>query len=144
MKAQFIYHLTLPEGGVFRVKWRTEIYINSSDPNTNGNLDKFRGKMRICRESSNATKECREGGRGLWHLKYRLQFIFIRVIQIRMQIWIHLQKTWRLRGRIHKLRIESSIYVKKQHGGSSWHSNYYQPVLTFIRFIQNRLQIWIN
>ena len=56
---------------------------------------------------------------GLWHLKYRLQFIFIRVIQIRMQIWIHLQKTWRLRGRIYKLGIKSSIYVKKHHGERS-------------------------
>ena len=43
---------------------RTEIYIHSSDPNTPGNLDKFRGKMQICKDSSNATKEPERGTQG--------------------------------------------------------------------------------
>ena len=43
---------------------RTEIYIHSSDPNTPGSLDIFRGKMWICKYSSNATKEPEMGTQG--------------------------------------------------------------------------------
>ena len=44
---------------------QTLIYIHPLDPNTPGNLDKFRVKMRVCRHSSYSTKEPRErGGEG--------------------------------------------------------------------------------
>ena len=48
--------------------------------------------------------------RGLWHMKYDLQFIVIRSIQIRIQIWINLQEIWRFKGTINKF-VESSIYT---------------------------------
>ena len=43
---------------------QSEIYTHTLDTTTPGNSDKLRGKMRICRDDSYATKEHREGKEG--------------------------------------------------------------------------------
>ena len=80
---------------------QTEIYMHALDPNTPANLDKFRGKMRICRDSSYAMKEPREGGRG--SLTYELpSAIYIYPHPNTNANFETLTKQMRFEGTIHK------------------------------------------
>ena len=83
---------------------QTEIYMHPLDQNTPANLDKFRGKMRICRDSSYVMKEPREGG-GCWDsFTYELPSA-IYIYQLHPNTNVNFDiftKKWRFEGIVRK------------------------------------------
>ena len=105
-------------GGCFATyELKTETYIHPFDPTNPGNLDKLRGKMRLFRDDSYATKEHREGSKGF--VTYELpSAIYIYSLHPNTNANFKiLTKKWKFEGTIHKWGFESLIYTSRNTRG---------------------------